>query len=429
MLVALLFGIFLFLIVLEMPLAHAMLVAIIATLVIGFNIPLTELASGLIAGADQWLWMTIPLFLLMGNLMNASGVTDRLIAFSQEIVGHISGGLSHVGVATNTLMAGMSGCCAADAAITGTIMIPAMKKAGYPAGYASMLIASSANIAELIPPSVGLIIVGVIGRLSILRLWFSGVVPGFILGLGLLTTGYIMAKRKGFPRLERKPSFKRIVKTGGGASAALAIPVFILGGMRLGVFSAIEAGAVGVVYTVLVGIAVYRTLNLTSFKGAVWDATRLLGPIIWIIAVAILFGQVLGRLNVGPAIADFLVGISPNPLVFIVVISVVVLLIGCIMEGTPIILIVYPLLIPAANAYGIDPIYFAQLFFYCLVIGQCTPPMATSMFICNAIAKSSVADYAREGWPLLITQFLLVPLLIFFPALITWFPNLIMGAL
>ncbi len=429
MLIVLMFGIFLFLTALGMPIAHAMLSSIIATLVVGFDIPLTELAGGLLSGANQWIWLTMPLFLLLGNLLNASGITDRLITFSQEIVGHIAGGLSHVGVATNVLMAGMSGCCSSDAAITGTLIIPSMKKAGYPAGYSSMLIASSAGIAMLIPPSVGLIIIGVVGRLSILRLWLSGVVPGLILGVGLITTGYIMAKRKGFPRLERKPSFKRIVKTGGGAGPALVIPIFILGGMRLGIFSAIEAGAVGVAYTLLLGIAVYRKITLRSFREAASNATRLLGPLIWIIAVAILFGNVLARLNVGPALVDFLTGISTNPIVFLVAVSALVLFLGCIMEGAPLLLVLYPLLIPSANAYGIDPIHFGLLFFYCMLVGQCTPPMAPSMFITNIIADCTSVDYMRDGWPLLITQFLLVPIFIFFPPLITWFPDLVMGTL
>ncbi len=429
MLVALLFGVFLFFTFLGVPIAHAMLPAIILTLVVGFDIPLTGLANALVRGVDAWIWLTMPLFLMLGNLMNESGITDRLIDFCQEIVGRIAGGLSHVGVLVNILMAGMSGSCSADAGATGAIMIPVLKEKNYPAGYASALISASSIIGPLIPPSLVLIIVGVIGELSILRLWLGGAVLGFILGLGLVITGYIMARRKGFPRMERRSSFKRVVRTGVVATPALVIPVIILGGMRLGVFTPTEAGAVGVVYVVLLGSLVYRKLDFETFRSSAMRTVALTGPLMWIIAMAILFGTVVGRLNVGPPFVQFLVGISENPTTFLFLISAVVLFLGCIMEGAPIILVLFPFLYPAAAAYGIDPIYFGVLFAYLILVGQCTPPVGPSMFITNAIAGCSVQDYVREGWPLLLTQFFLVPLFIFFPALITWFPNLIMGSL
>ncbi len=429
MLIFLLFGIFLFLVALGMPISHAMLPAILAVLLIGFDIPLTVIPAAMIGAIDVWIWLTMPLFLLLGNSMNQSGITDRLINFSQEIVGRLPGGLSHVGVATNVLMAGMSGSCSADAAATGAIIIPAMKKEGYPAGYASALISASSIIGPLIPPSLGLIIVSVIARLSILRVWLGGAGPGFVLGLGLIITGYLMAKRKSFPRMEQKLSLKRMVKTGGLATPALVIPVIILGGMRLGVFSPTEAGAVGVVYILLVGTLVYRKLKFAGYKEIAMNTVRLTGPLMWIIAMALAFGMVVGRLNVGPPFVEFLTGISDNPYVFLAVVSAVVLFLGCIMEGAPITLILFPFLVPAAEAYGIYPYYFANYFYYHVLVGQVTPPVGPSMFITNAIAKCSIMDYVREGWPLLLTQFLLVPVFMFFPPIINTIPDLVMGVL
>lgn len=427
MLVALLFGIMLFLIALGVPIAHAMLPAMLVTLVVGFDISLSVIVASLLSGVDQWIWLTMPLFLMLGNSMNESGITDRLIDFTQEIFGHIAGGLSHVGVATNVLMAGMSGSCSADAAATGTIMIPALKKAGYPAGYASMLIASSSIIGPLIPPSLGLIVISVLGRMSVLRLWLGGAGPGLALGLGLIITGYIMARRKGFPRREQRPSVKRIAKTGGIAAPALVIPIVILGGMRLGIFSPTEAGACGVVYVILVGILVYRRLNLAAFKEVALRTVRLTGPLMWIIGMALVFGSVVGRLHVAPAFVQLLMGISSNPIVFLFIAAAIVLFLGCLMETAAITLVLYPLLHMAAVAYGLDPIYFGVFYFYCGLVGQCTPPVGPSMFITNAIANCTVVDYVREGWPLLVTQFVLVVPLIFFPQIITWLPNLVMG--
>ena len=429
MLVLALFGIFLFLTALGMPLAHAMLPAIFAILILGFDVPLTLVPSSLLCSVDQWIWLTMPLFLLLGFTMNVAGITDRLIDFCQEIVGHIPGGLSHVGVGTNILLAGMSGSCSADAAATGSILIPAMKKAGYPAGYASMLIASSSIIGPLIPPSLMLILVAVICRLSILRLWFGGAVPGFILGLGLIITGYIMARRKGFAIIEQRFSLKRIAVTGSIAAPALVLPIIVLGGMRLGFFTPTEAGGGAVVYVLLLGFLVYRKLNLQRFREAILQTVRLTGPLMWIIAVAIVFGEVVGRLNIGPQFTESMLGITESPIIFLLIVSIVILFLGCIMEGTPIILILLPVLMIGAIAYGIDPIYFGVFFVYLILVGQCTPPVAPSMFITNAIAGCSVVDYVRHGWPLLITQFLLVPVFIFFPSLITCFPDLIMGSL
>ncbi len=429
MLVFLLFGIFLFLTFLGVPIAHAMVPAILTVLIIGFDAPLTVVASAMVRALDQWIWLTMPLFLMMGNMMNESGITDRLINFSQEIVGHIHGALSHVNVGVSILMGGMSGSCSADAAATGTIMIPEMKKVGYSAGYAAAITSTSSIVVSLIPPSLGLIIVSVIARISILRVWIGGAVPGFLLGLGLIITGYILARRKGLPRSERRPSLKGITKQTVLAAPALVIPIIILGGMRLGIFSPTEAGACGVVYVMLLGFLVYRKLNLHGLRESTLNTVRLTGPLMWIIAMALTFGMVVARLNAGPPFVEFLQGISTNPYVFLVLVSAVVLFLGCFMESAGITLILYPLLLIGARAYGIDPIYYGVFYYYTALVGQSTPPVGVSMFITNAIAGSSVVDYVKEGWPLLLTQFLLVPPLIFFPQLILWLPNLVMGKL
>ena len=229
--------------------------------------------------------------------------------------------------------------------------------------------------------------------------------------------------------MERRSSFKRVVRTGVVATPALVIPVIILGGMRLGVFTPTEAGAVGVVYVLLVGFFVYKKLNLQGLREIGMTTVALTGPLMWIIGVAILFGTVVGRLYIGPPFVEFLLGISENPYVFLALVSVVVLFLGCIMEGAPILLILFPFLHPPAAVYGLDPIYFGVFFFYLIMVGQCTPPVGPSMFITNAIADCSVKDYVKDGWPLLLTQFLLVPPLLFFPQLITWLPNLVLGKL
>ncbi len=427
MIVVVLLGLMLILIFLGVPVAFAMGLAIIATLTFMLDIPLVVVAAQIVDTIDAWIWLTMPLFLMMGNLMNASGITEKLINFSRMVVGHMHGGLSHIGVLTNVMMAGMSGSSSADAAATGSIMIPAMKKAGYPTGYAAALIGCSSLIGPLIPPSLGLITVAILSRVSVLRLWLGGLVPGLMLGIALIITGYIMARWKGFPRYKRA-SIKQMVVAGGVATPALVIPVIILGGMRMGVFTPTEAGAVGVVYILLVGFFLYKKVNLKGLEEAGWSTVILTGPILWIIAVGTLFGWVIAVSGTGPLVVDFIHRVSANPVVFLLMMSAIVLALGCIIEGFPIIMILLPLLAPAASVFGVDLIHFGVLFYYVVSVGQMTPPVGAGHYIVMGIAECSVDEYVREGWPFLMTLFLLIPLFIFFPALVTWFPDLILGA-
>ncbi len=422
-----LFGVFLLLLSIGTPVAHSMLPAIFITLIVFFDIPFSSVATSAVYAIDDWIWLTFPLFLLLGNLMNETGITDALIDFCQELFGRIDGALSHVTVAANVLMAGLSGSSSADAAATGAVLIPAMKKAGYPSGYASMIVAGSSLIGPLIPPSLALIMMAVIGRLSVLRLWLAGVIPGLILGASLMFTGYFVAKRKGFPRVERPFSFKETAVTGFKATPALVLPVVILGGMRLGIFTPTEAGSVAVVYAILLGTLLYRRLTLKNFGGSARNSLQVLGPVMWIIATAIAFGHVTGLLNIGVAIVDWMTDVTTSPLVFLGLVSMLLTLFGCLLEAIATRLILYPLLIPVANVFGIDPIHFAMLFTYLTLVGHSTPPVGPGMFITNAIAGCTVREYLWDGWPLLLTQFALVPIFIFFPSAITWLPNLIMG--
>ena len=423
--VIVLLALMLFLISLGVPVAFAMGVSITATLVFILHIPLVVVASHIIDGMNAWIWLTMPLFLMLGNLMNVSGVTEKLISFSRALVGHIPGGLSHIGVLTNVMMAGMSGSSNADAAATGSVMIPAMKKNGYSPGYSAALIGCASLIGPLIPPSMGLIVVAVLMEISVLRLWLGGVVPGFMLGIALMITGYIMARWKGFPRYKRAP-IKQMMVTGGVASSALVIPIVILGGMRVGVFTATEAGAVGVVYILLLAFC-YKTFKLKKVEEASWASVKLAGPILWIIASALLFAWVIAVSGAGPVLVDFICRFGISPTAFLLVVNALVLGLGFVIEGFPIIMILVPLLAPVASAVGVNPIQFGLLFHYCVSVGQMTPPVGAGHYIVMGIADCHVDEYVREGWPLLLTVFTLVPPLIFFPQLITWVPDLIMG--
>lgn len=426
--VAILVGVFFFFLALGMPVAYSMLPAMLIVLIMYFDVPLSMVAVSLEYSVDAWIWLTFPLFMLLGNLLNETGIADALINFCQELFGRFHGALSHVTVGSNILMAGMSGSNSADAAATGVVLIPAMKKAGYPSGYSSMIVCGSSLIGPMIPPSLALIMIAVLGNLSVLRLWLGGAVPGLILGLSLMIVGYIVAKRKGFPHVEKPFSFKKASLSGLRAGPALVLPVVILGGMRIGVFTPTEAGAVAVLYAALLGIFLYKRLRFNTLFDVAHKTMPVLCPVMFIIACAIAYGQVAGLLHLGETIAEFTIGLTSSPLMFLVTVSILLLLLGCIMESAAVRLIFYPLLFPVANAYGIDPIHFGVLVGYLTLVGQSTPPVGPTMFITNAIAGCSIQEYLKEGWPLLAAQFAVVPIYILFPSTITFLPDLILGS-
>ena len=421
-------GAFLLLLFVGMPVGHAMLGVMLVVIIGGLDLPLSMLASGIVTTFNTWIWLAFPLFMMLGYLMNGSGVSDVLVNLCLRIFGRIPGALSHVSVATNVLMAGMSGSCSADAAATGCILIPAMKRQGYPSGYGSMIICGASLIGPLIPPSIALILVGIIGKLSILRLWLGGATPGLILGLTLLITGYIWSLRRGFPIMPEPFSLKKVASAFVRAFPALLLPVVILGGMRLGAFTPTEAGATAIVNTVLIGALIYKRLTVKNFGEATLETVKILGPLMWILGVGITYGQVLARLHIGTLVTEFMMIIIGSPLVFLIVCSLMVLLLGCLVDAAIIIVIFYPILLPSAYSFGIDPIHFSVLFVYVGLVGQSTPPFGPTMFITNAIAECSVLEYLRDGWPLLVAQFAVIPIYILFPGTITLLPNLIMGS-
>lgn len=311
-LLLLLFGTLLVLMALGVPVAFAMAASTIITLFFGFpSIPLDAIAMTVVDALSSWLWLAIPLFLTMGYLMNAAGITERLVDFAQSLVGHISGGLSHVSVLTNTLMAGISGSAVADAAAIGAILVPAMKKAGYPGGYAAGVIGAGGIIGILIPPSVPLLLVGGIGDISILRLWLGGVVPGLILAALLMGVGYVVSKRRNYPRMERA-SFRRTRMTFIASLWALAVPFVVILGMRLGIFTPTEAGAAGVVYVILLGALVYRGLTRRGLLDASLTAARSTAAIMFIVAFGSLMGWVMAILQVGPTLSHIVMSIHSS---------------------------------------------------------------------------------------------------------------------
>jgi C4-dicarboxylate transporter DctM subunit len=381
----------------------------------------------MLAGINKWIWVAVPLFILLGNLMNEGGATERLTDLSNKLVGHISGGLSHVNVFVSMLLAGMSGSIIGDAAGVGKILIPAMKKEGYSGGYSACITATSACIGAIIPPSVTAIFVGTLGDISIMRLWFGGVIPGIIVGLLLMITGYFICKRKRYAAGRKRAPIREMARSIKSSAVVLVLPIIILGGMRLGIFTPTEAAAAGIFYAILVGFFIYRELTIKRLATAAWDTGKTSGAVLWLLAMGILFGTVLHLCQAGEIITKLALGITQNKVIFLIAINVILLILGLFMDMAAVTLILLPITLPLAKAFGVNPVHFGVLFNMVILLGSATPPFGVNVYVTSAIAECTVEEYAKDGWMLwsgMVVSFMLVT---FVPQLTLWLPNVLLA--
>ena len=369
--------------------------------------------------------MAIPFFILMGDLALASGVTQRLVNLAKAFVGHIAGGLAHVGVIVNIIMAGMSGSDLADAAATGRLLIPAMQRSGYPVGYAASLIAGAATIGPLIPPSIAFILFAAATDESVGRLFLGGAIPGAMLGLFLMVQAYFVAKRNGYPREERMPYGERVKATVVGLPV-LVIPVVVLGSILAGIATPTEAAVLGVIAVIVVGGFLYRELSVATFARQMLSTLRTVGSVFIIIAAAAAFGRVLTLYGAADSLAAWMTSLTTNPLLFLLGINVIFLILGCFLDTVPILLVFVPLLMPTVKALGIDTVHFGVLTVFNLLIGLVTPPYGLTMFLLCRIANISLQEFWRYQWPIFLTMLFALALCTVFPPLTTWLPNLVM---
>jgi C4-dicarboxylate transporter DctM subunit len=388
-------------------------------------IALSTLPTTLWQGVNHFVLMAIPFFVLMGDLALASGVTQRLVNLAKSYVGHIAGGLAHVGVLVNIVMAGMSGSDLADAAATGRLLIPAMQRSGYPVGYAASLIAGAATIGPLIPPSIAFILFAAATDESVGRLFLGGAIPGALLGVFLMVQAYIVAKRNDYPR-EARVSYGERVKATVIGLPVLLIPVVVLGSILAGIATPTEAAVLGVLAVIVVGGGLYRELSIATFTRQLLSTLRTVGSVFTIIAAAAAFGRVLTLYGAADALAAWMTSLTTDPLAFLVAINVVYLILGCFLDTVPILLVFVPLLMPTVKALGIDTVHFGVVTVFNLLIGLVTPPYGLTMFLLCRMAGISLQEFWRYQWPIFLTMLFALALCTAFPPLTTWLPNVLM---
>ena len=423
--VLLLFLSFVILIFLGMPVAFSLGVSSVLYLFLN-DIPLIVAAQKMYAGIDSFVLVCIPGFILAGNLMNTGGITKRIIRFSNAAVGWITGGLGLANVAASMLFAGISGTALADTASLGAILIPGMKEEGYDADFSAAITASSSTIGPIIPPSLPMIVAGTLVGLSVSKLFVAGVIPGVLLGFGLMGMGYFIAKKRKYPKGQIQP-VRVVFKAFMDAVWAVLMTIIILFGILGGFFTPTEASCVAVIYALIIAGLVYRTLDFKAFIKCVFDSAITSANTLLIIGTSTLFTYVMVKEGISAQLADFILGINSNPRIVVFTINIILLLLGMFMEPGAILTLMLPVLLPIAQRLQFDLVYFGVVVVLNLMIGQVTPPFGVCLFITSDIAKIRLERLYKAIVPFLIPLVFVLFLCIYCEPLITWLPNLVLG--
>jgi tripartite ATP-independent transporter DctM subunit len=381
----------------------------------------------MVAGLNSFPLLAVPFFILTAQLMNLSGVTERMFDFAKALVGHVRGGLGHVNILASVLFSGMSGSAIADAAGLGQLEIKAMRDAGYDEQFSGCITASSAIIGPLIPPSIPLVVYGVIANTSIGGLFLGGIVPGLLCALSLMVIVYIMAGRRNYPT-ERRASLRRVGVTFLRALLPLLTPIIIIGGIFAGIFSPTEAAVVAASYALFLGAVVYREITFAKLVIVLRETVNHTAAVGLLIMGVSLFGYVIARGQVPQHVADIFLAWSSDPLSFLILVNVMLLVLGTFIEALAILLLVVPVLVPVAVQYGIDPVHFGIVVVFNLMIGILTPPMGVALFVVSKVANIPFAVLARGIVPFLIPLIVVLVLITAFPQLVTFIPDHMLGA-
>lgn len=423
---AYLFGLLIVLFVLSVPIAASLGFSSILTLQIDGQ-PLIVVAQKVFEGLDKFSLMAVPFFILAGSLMQSGGIARRLMNFANVLVGWIRGGLGAATVLATMFFSTLSGSSSATTAAIGSITIPNMVKKGYPKPIATALVASSGELGVIIPPSLSLIMYGLVANVSIGSLFLAGIIPGIIIGSSLMLTIYVVAKIKGFDEGERpnaKAWLKQLWATFKDAIWALLMPIIILGGIYTGLFTPTEAAVVAVVYGFIIGYFVYRELTLKEVLNVLSKSAVTSGILLLIVGFASIFGYILTINQVPHMIANALMEVTDNAIIFLMLVNVMVLITGMFMETLAAIIILAPILAPVAAQFGIDPIHFGLIMVVNLAIGMVTPPVAVNLFVACQVANLRIDQIIRPV--LIFLAVLIVDLLLitYLPGLSLWLPSL-----
>ncbi len=402
---------------LGMPLAFSLIVSGVA-LMLHLNTFDTQIISqNLISGADNFPLMAVPFFMLAGELMNAGGLSRRIVNSAMVWVGHFRGGLGYVAVFAAIVMASLSGSAVADTAALAAVLMPMMKSAGYRMDRSAGLIAAGGIIAPVIPPSIGFILFGVIGGVSISKLFMAGIFPGILMGLALVVTWWIVARNDNVQVAPRVPMREKL-KVTANAFWAYLLAVAIIGGMKAGIFTPTEAAVVAVVYSLFVGLFIYRELKFKDLYQLILNAGKTSAVVMFLVAAALVSAWLITVANIPAQIVDLMEPFKQNKMLLMAMLMLLVFIVGTALDFAPTVLILTPVLMPLVRSAGIDPVYFGVLFIINNAIGLLTPPVGTVLNVVCGVGKIPMHEVIKGVWPFLLSQVVVMSLLIVFPELV-----------
>lgn len=422
---AVLFGTMLVGMVLGAPIFFAMAAAVAAYgLAFQPKLPAMVVGQSFMQGIDSYNYAAIAFFFLAGEVMNAGGISRRLLRLASAMVGHIRGGLSHVNVLASMVFAGVSGSAVADASAIGSVLVPAMKRAGYAPGYAAAVTAASATIGPVIPPSIPLVVYGLFAGVSIGQLFLAGVVPGLLMGIFLLVASFVVSWRRGYPATGWQ-GLGELGRATRDAVLALLMPVIVVVGLAGGVATVTEVGAVAAVYAIVVSLVVYRDLDLKGLWATLQRAALAAVTVLIVISVAGAFVWIVANMGLARHLAAGVAGLSDDPTVILAAIAVLLLLLGTVLEPVTLLIVVVPILVPTARAVGVDLVQLGVVAVLSTLIGLITPPVGFLIYLTAAQAEARALAVVRELTPFLGALLVLLACLIAFPSWTLWLPRLL----
>lgn len=425
---ALLFTVFVILLVLGLDLFTAMgaasLVYLLATRTGDMPLPLTLIPQQLVGGVDSFPLLAVPMFLLAGELMTRGGVTTRLINFAAVLVGQLRGGLAQVSIVTNVIMAGMSGSAVADAAATGSVLIPGMVKRGYTPEYAAAVIAAAACIGPIIPPSLMFVVLGSMVSVSVGQLFAAGIIPGLLMAVAMMAVVYRQSFKINLP-VEQRVTVPLFWKATREAALALGMPAVILGAILTGFATPTEASVVAVVYAFVLGVFIYREIKLSELVGLFSTVAITSAAVMVTVAAAQLFGWITTAEGLGKMLGVMLTSFTSEPWVFLIIVNVALLVLGTIMEPIPIMILTVPILYPVATQLGIDPVHFGVVIVLNLMIGSLSPPVGINIFVTAAMAKVPVMRVAVQALGFIWILIAVLLIITYVPEVVLWLPQML----
>ncbi len=423
MILALIGGLWLLLVLVGVPIGVAMIFVSMGYFYWS-GLGLAFASQRMVDALNSFPMLAVPLFILAAAILNSAGITKHLFGFARALVGHVPGGLGHVNVLASLFFSGMSGSALADAGGLGKMEIEAMREAGYDDEFAGAITAASSMIGPLVPPSITMVLYGVISNTSIGKLFLGGVVPGVLCALALMAMVYLMAKRRSYP-CDPRPSLRVTGALFVRSFPALLTPAVIVGGIFSGMFSPTEAAAVTVLYAILIDLLFYRELTLKRLWAAIYETTATSATIATIIAGVALLGYVLAREQAPQQIAGMFLGLVDGPVGFLIAVNLMIFVLGAFIESLVILLIVVPILVPVAMGFGVDPVHFGIIVVFNLMISILTPPMGMALFVVAQVGGIPYHRLARAILPWLVPPLVVLALICTFPALVTTLPSLL----